>query len=454
MNKLVLVNPVGQKSGMLLTKFTTFAPLSLSYLAAVTPSNWEVKIIDENFETFAFEPADLVGITAFTTNITRAYEIAKQYREQGIKVILGGIHVSMVPEEALHFADSIVIGEAENIWGQVISDFENNRMAQRYVGPYVDFKNSHIIPRRDLLHSGYIWQSIQTSRGCPFNCNFCSVSKYMGKEYRQRNVDAVLEDLESVDGEYVFFLDDNLVGYSREHKNRAMDIFRGMREQNLSKKFWMQTSINMADDEELVKLAAKAGCMFVFIGFESISNEKLKQMHKGINLKIGVENYRRVIDIFHRYGIAVLGSFVIGNDFESQSYYEELGNFLLQTGIDIVQITLLTALPGTELMGKMKTEGRLIFNNYPQDWDKYRFSHMVHQPEGLDIDAIYTGNNYIKNRIYTFPNYQYRIMRSLFSLKKLDSFLVAYKANKAYKKGWLNSHYYQHYPVTFPKNGT
>lgn len=451
MKKLLLINPVGQRSGLLLSRISVFQPLSLAYIAAVTPSGWDVKVIDENFGTFEFESADLVGITAFTTNITRAYEIAGQYRERGIKVILGGIHASMVPDEAERFADSVLIGEVENIWGQVLADFENNRLASRYIGPPVDFENSRVIPRRDLLNPAYFWQSIQTSRGCPFNCTFCSVSKYMGKHYRQRNVEAVLEDLESIDGKYVFFLDDNLVGYSKESKQRAMDIFRGMRERSLGKKFWMQTSINMADDEELVKLAAKAGCLFAFVGFESISSEQLRQMRKGINLKSGVDNYRRVVDTFHKHGIAVLGSFVIGNDHETQAYYEELADFLLRAGIDIVQITLLTALPGTDLMSDMQNTGRLIFENYPQDWGKYRFSHMIHQPEGVDIDTIYTGNNYIKHRIYSFPNYQLRIVRSFFSLRKLDSFMVSYQANKAYRKGWLNSHYHKNYPVTFDK---
>lgn len=447
--KLLLINPVKQRSGTLLSRISVSQPLSLAYIAAVTPAHWDVKIIDENFGAFEFEPADLVGITAFTTNVTRAYEIAGQYRDRGIKVILGGIHVSMVPDEAQQFADSVLIGEVENIWEKIIADFEANRLAQRYIGPAVDFENSRIIPRRDLLHPGYFWQSIQTSRGCPFNCTFCSVSKYMGEQYRQRNVEAVLEDLESIESKYVFFLDDNLLGYSGENRQRAKDIFQGMVERNLGKKFWMQTSINVADDEDLIRLAAKAGCMFAFVGFESINSEQLRQMRKGINLKNGIENYLRVVDTFHKYGIAVLGSFVIGNDNESQSYYEELAEFLLHSGIDIVQITLLTALPGTELMERMKKEGRLIFDNYPQDWEKYRFSHMIHRPEGVDVDTIYTGNNYIKHHIFSFPNYQFRLLRSFFALKNLGSFLVTYKVNEAYRKGWLNSHYHNNFPVKF-----
>jgi radical SAM superfamily enzyme YgiQ (UPF0313 family) len=445
--KLLLINPVGRRSGTLLTRFSTFPPLSCAYVAAVTPTSWQVKIVDENFDTFQFEEADLVGITAFTSNITRAYELAMKYREKGIKVILGGIHVSMVPDEAEQFADSVVVGEVENIWHQVISDFENDRLASRYVGPPVNLNEYRVKPRRDLLHTDYLWHSIQTSRGCPFNCNFCSVSKYLGKHYRQRQASDVLAELQDIHGKYVFFLDDNLIGYSEESKKRAIGLFRGMIERGLSKKWWMQTSINLVDDETVIELAAKAGCMYVFIGFESINTEKLKQMKKGVNLKIGVDNYKRVVDVFHKYGIAVLGAFVIGSDYESPTYYKELGQFLVSSGIDIIQITLLTPLPGTDLMDQLENEGRLIFTDFPKDWDKYRFSYMVHQPRGVEIDMIYTGNNYLKHKIYTFPNYPYRLFRSLLSVGKPANFYAAYKANKAYRKGWLNSHYHHNYPV-------
>lgn len=452
MKKLLLINPVSRRSGYLLSKFSTFPPLSLAYVAAVTPSNWEVKIIDENFDTFVFEEADLVGITAFTSNINRAYEISRLYRERKTKVVIGGIHASMLPEESLQFADAVVVGEAEGVWERVINDFENHRLSSMYVGLQIDLTKFKVTPRHDLLHPDYFWHSVQTSRGCPFNCYFCSVSKHLGKEYRQRKPQEILNELVEIRGEYITFVDDNLIGYSPESKNRAMELFKGMIQRKVCKKWWMQTSINAAEDERVIDLAAQSGCMYVFIGFETISQGMLKDMKKGINLKIGVENYKKVVDCFHKYGIGVLGAFIIGNDNESPLYYEELADFLVQSGIDIIQITLLTPLPGTQLMEQLQQNGRLIYYDFPHDWDKYRFSYMVHQSKGVEIETIYTGNNYVKNRIYSFPAYQYRLIKSFLNLRNITNFVAVYKANQGYKKGWLNSHYYQKFPLRFKQS--
>ncbi len=449
MKKLLLINPVGRRSGFLLSRSSTFPPLGLAYVAAVTPSNWEIKIADENFDTFEFEEADLVGITAFTSNINRAYEIARIYREKKTKVVMGGIHVSMLPDEALHYADAVVIGEAEGIWEKVLHDFETNSLGEKYVGPQIDLARFDVAPRHDLLHPDYFWNSVQTSRGCPFDCHFCSVSRYLGKTYRQRSTESVLNELQSIDGDYITFVDDNLIGYTKDNYRRAIALFEGMIQRGLQKKWWMQTSINAIDDERVIELAAKSGCMFVFIGFETIKADMLKDMKKKINLKVGIDNYKRVIDTFHKHGIGVLGAFIIGNDYESPAYYKEFADFLLDTGVDIVQITLLTPLPGTNLFEQLRSEDRLIYQDFPHDWDKYRFSYMVHQPRGVDIDTIYIGNNYIKEKIYSFPIYQYRIIKSLFSTRKINSFYSIYKFNKSYKKGWLNSHYCQKYPNSF-----
>jgi radical SAM superfamily enzyme YgiQ (UPF0313 family) len=251
----------------------------------------------------------------------------------------------------------------------------------------------------------------------------------------------VLDEIESITGRNIIFVDDNLIGYSKESYSRAVEIFKGMIDRQLNKKWWMQTSINAAEDEQVISLAAQAGCMFVFIGFETIRNDMLEEMKKGINLRTGIDNYKKVISAFHKHGIGVLGAIIIGNDYESPSYYEELADFLLSSGIDMFQICILTPLPGTSLMEQLQKEERLLYQDFPQDWDKYRLSYMVHQPKGADVELVYSGNNYLKKKIYSFPTYQYRLLKSLLTLKNFTNFYTVYQLNKAYKKGWLNAHY-------------
>jgi radical SAM superfamily enzyme YgiQ (UPF0313 family) len=258
----------------------------------------------------------------------------------------------------------------------------------------------------------------------------------------------VLKELDQIPGEYISFLDDNLIGYGPESKRRAKAIFEGMIKSGSRKKWWMQTSINAAEDEKVLELAARAGCLLAFIGFETIDRDSLKGMKKGSNLRIGTENYKEVVDAFHKYGIGVYGAFVLGNDFESPAYYRKLAKYLMHSGIDIVQISILTPLPGTDLMEQLEREDRLVHDNFPEDWEKYRFSYVVHEPKGIQEEMIYRGDNFIKESIYSFPAFPYRMIKSLYNLKSGTKFHITKKFNQALKKAWKNSQYYSKYPHT------
>jgi len=443
MKKLLLINPRGPKAGFMRSAFSSWPPLGLAYVAAATPPDWQVEIIDEDHEKIPFEPADLVGITAFSSRINRAYEIADAYRTKGIKVVLGGIHASMATEEAVRYVDAVVIGEVENIWAKLLKDFENGCLSQRYQGSVVDFSRPTLRPRHDLLRSNYVWDSIQTSRGCPFNCNFCSVSRYLGREYRKRQVQECIEELKSLRRDWVLFVDDNLIGYTEEHRSTAEELFSRMVDNKLNKRFWMQTSINAADDERVVKLAAKAGCAFAFIGFETTSEDSLRTMKKGINLKVGVERYTQVVKTFHKYGIGVMGGFIMGNNHESSAYYREIADFMVRAGVDVCQVSFLTPYPGTAFMEQVLEEDRLLCKNFPKDWDKFNFSNMVQRPEGVSVEDVYKGVNYVKGRLYSFPAYQVRLLKSFLKVRgNRASTYFSYKFNRVFREAYLHAHYH------------
>ena len=221
--KLLLINPVARyikRKSIFFKNYidAPFQPLNLAIIAALTPDDWEIEIFDEIFEPFSYREADLVGITSYTGSAPRAYQIAEVYRSRGIPVVMGGIHASMLPEEAQKFVDSVVVGEAEGVWEQVIRDFEAGRMQKVYRPEMLPMEGAPF-PRRDLLSDRYSSSSVQTSRGCPKDCEFCSVTAFNGQQYRNRPVEEILDELETISNRFIFFVDDNFVEKGKKVKN-------------------------------------------------------------------------------------------------------------------------------------------------------------------------------------------------------------------------------------------
>lgn len=410
---LLLVNPANPlRPGFLINRATRNQPLSLGILAALTPDDWKIKLIDENFRAFRYYDADLVGITAFTSTAPRAYEIAAEYRRRGVKTVMGGIHASMVPEEAMQYVDAVVQGEAEPVWADLLADFEAGRLQRLYKSPFArEIRQPK--PRRDLFHPGYICAGIQTTRGCPMNCSFCSVSAFNGRHYRFRPVDEVLDELEEIPQKFVFFIDDNIIGQSRESKDRARELFEGIIRRGIRKIWLSQSSINFADDEELLKLAWRSGCRMIFLGIEAEEEQQLSEANKKLNLARGADSYRTVFRTIHKHGIGVIAGLIFGWDSDTPASISRRADFALRCGADSFQTSVLTPLPGTGLFDEATRSGRLIHQAFPADWQRYDYfeptlKHPVMDPGELDacIEAarrrIFHPVNILRRNLLTF----------------------------------------------------
>jgi radical SAM superfamily enzyme YgiQ (UPF0313 family) len=426
--RLLLINPLNPVISITKlkesrwNKYRVWKPLGLLVLAGMTPPEWEIQVIDENLWTRDYAtmpPPDLVGITAFTSQAERAYQIADEFRKRGIPVIMGGIHATMCLEESQKYVDSIVTGEAESVWPQLLEDFSNNKLKPLYRGVHQEMKN---IPfaRHDLLPSGYKFGSIQISRGCPLNCSFCSVTAFNGGKYRVRPVDRVIEELKMIKEKYVLMVDDNLIGTRKEHIEHAKELFRAMIKNGINKKWCTQVTINVADDEELLELAARSGCFGVFIGFESSSREGLEELNKKLNISWIIKNdeLKNAVRRIQRRGILVIGSFIMGLDVDTKGIGSKIAADAKNYGIDFLNLLYLTPLPGTNLWNKMESEGRIAANAFPNDWKYYTLIFPVARYKKLSWQDMIMENFKCNSDFYSYKNILRRFFKNLFHLRK------------------------------------
>ncbi len=376
--RLYLINPLSPLIQMTDVKhsrwnrYRIWKPLGLLVLAGVTPPEWQVTVIDENLGTpdYAELPRpDLVGITAFTSQVGRAYEVAGEFRAMGVPVVMGGIHATMCQAEALEHADCVVTGEADGIWPQVLDDARHGRLQRLYNGDHVDMATVRPA-RHDLLAGQYAFGSIQTTRGCPLSCDFCSVSAFSGRQYRQRPIDEVILEFKAVPEKRVLVVDDNLIGTTRAHIDRAKDLFRAMIRAKVNKQWMGQATINMADDEELLRLATKSGCIGLYIGFESPSPQGLAEVGKRYNMANN-RDFRASVRRIQRHGILIVGSFIMGLDSDETGVGSRIAQAATHYGVDILNTLILTPLPGTRLWEKMKSQDRIVSRDFPRDWKYY-----------------------------------------------------------------------------------
>jgi radical SAM superfamily enzyme YgiQ (UPF0313 family) len=380
--RLLLINPIQRLGGRRQRGWNGnrfVPPLNLAYVAALTPANWEIRIVDENAghdaRQFAAFVPDLVGISSYTATVPRAYELASHFRAWGIPVVIGGCHASAVPEETARYADVTFVGQAEGAWPRLLEDFERGQLQAIYEGgtPLLD---GLPIPRRDLYPHRYLFDAVLTSKGCPYRCEFCSVWKMYEKRYLLRPVDEVLDELEQVQARHVFLMDDNLTA----NPSRAIALCQGMVERRLNKRFAIQASLEMGQNEELLCWLQRAGCFLVFVGIESLDESTLQHLRKTANLKVGIARYAETIDRIHGHGMAVSAGIIFGNDNDTLETCRHLEEFAVESGIDSPVYTILTPLPGTDLWERLKTEGRLLAHDLPEGYSYFDAHHVTYEP--------------------------------------------------------------------------
>jgi radical SAM superfamily enzyme YgiQ (UPF0313 family) len=440
MYTLFLINPKQREKQFaqqvelseLLGKKGLLTPLALPTVAALTPDNYQIMIIDEELGLIPENILpDIVGITTLAHTIGRVYEIADWYRSKGVTVILGGSYASFMVDECLNHCDTVVIGEAEDIWSQCLADFEQGKLQKSYKAEaFSEFKKSPV-PRWDLMDINKIISlGVQISRGCPYNCEFCLINKMQGHRMRYREIDDVIKEIKSLPQKTLFFVDDNLTvdkKYTRELMQRLKPL----------KVSWTcQASLDVASDEELLKDMAEAGCLYILIGFESINKDCLVEMKKFQN---SIEKYETAINKIHNAGIQICGAFIVGFDHDTLEEFDNICDFSIRMKIPFTMINILGIAPGTDIHNRMESEGRLYGG--AMDGALGLFSPLYY----MNMSTVEMFDKYIETleKLYSFKTIREKA-KNLFgpgkfiyefdndSLKGWDKFLIFMRVLKSY----------------------
>src|SRR3990172_2925897 len=389
--KLLLLSPSHKCLKKL--KAIKIPQLSLHILASLTPNDVEITIVDEEIREIDFSlDFDLVGISCMTATANRGYQLSDTFRQRGSKVVLGGIHPTILPQEAIRHADAVVIGEAEGCWADVINDFRKGKLQKFYHIPAPDLSKVPF-PRRDFHIDKALFNCVGllTTRGCPYACEFCSVTDFYGGKIRHRPVSMVVEDIKQSGSKTFLILDDNVAG----HPEYSRELFEALIPLGIR---WIgQSSISLAKDKEMLKLCRHSGCAALFFGLESVSPSSLLGMKKTLG---SIEETEEAIKIIQDHGIAFHPSIVLGFDTDTKAIFDDTLEFLARTKLPTLALHVLTPYPGTRIYQRFKDQGRII----SYDWSHYDHSTVVFLPKNMTPQELAEGHYYVQSEFYSFSS--------------------------------------------------
>ena len=386
----------------LLTAFSIFPTLYARKIAAITPKNHTVTVINERFSKIDFdEPYDIVNINYTTSTAPRAYEIADKFREKGVTVVMSGLHASALPEEAKQHADSVLVGWGELNWLQLIDDFQENKLKPLY--SHVKYDESSIIPPTNIKVPGFvITGAIEATRGCPYNCDFCPEAVMSsGSQFYTRPVSEVIEEIKSIPQKTIMFYDNSLTIKPAYTKS----LFKEMK--GLHKKFFCNGNVDvLARDKEFVKLSKEAGCVSWLIGFESFSQKTIDAAGKKTNK---IKDYHQAIKNIHDEDMVVIGSFVFGFDTDTKDVFDTTIEAIKKLEVDVADFCIMTPFPGTPIFKELDSQGRIL----TKDWSKYTMKNVVFEPKNMTADELLLGVRRAYSLFYSTSYTGKRIIKSL-----------------------------------------
>ncbi len=436
--RIALISPKGplyRRRKGIFKKSLRYMPLTFPTLAALIPEdlNVDLKCYDEGIETINVDSieADLIGMTVITGTAMRAYELATQFRQRGIKVVLGGPHITLIPEDAQPYADSIVVGYAEEAWPQLLRDFCKGELQPRYdQRPDLDI-GGHPLPKREVLpKSMYITDDVfEATRGCIHNCSFCVVPSAWGRKPYQKPIGEIVDDIKKQRAKRAIFIDLNIIS----DKQYAAGLFEALIP--LGIRWYGLSTTLLCNDIPLLDLAARSGCRGLLMGLESISPATLKSTAKSFNHP---DSYKDVVDRLHERGIALQGCFVFGLDNDTPSVFKETAEMAVDLGIDLPRFAVITPFPSTPLYHELLQQDRIVTKN----WELYDGQHAVFEPKNMSVDQLHEGNQFAWRYAYRWKPIVKRVLRNprqmhVALLANLGYRFYARNLNKFYNCDWV-----------------